>query len=308
LLKIVNHEKPDIIIFDAMCPWGWYVGQVLRIPSVSSMALLMLTPGMFFQSGQFIDLAMLAVRNFSHIRTANSIAARMSHAHNIKTSGFPGLLTSTGTITVSYTSTMFQPNGENFDESIKFVGPAVEPRTDKSDFPFDQLGEKPVLYISLGTVINNNPEFYKQCLRVFANADFRVVMSVGRRIDIASLGEIPAKFIVRNFVPQLDILQHTSLFITHAGMNSVHEGLYYNVPLLLTPQQAEQNMVANCVQRLGAGIKLSAPPITDQQLQENVDRILNDGSFRARAKAVGESFRAAGGYKRAADEIMALAH
>jgi MGT family glycosyltransferase len=308
LLNIVQREKPDVIVFDAMCPWGWYVAQIARIPSVSSMALLMLTPGMFLQSGQLLNLMMLALRNFSHIRTANSMAAGLGRTYSIKTLGFPNLLTSTGTITVSYTSAMFQPNGENFDKSIKFVGPAIEPRADQTDFPFDQLGEKPVIYISLGTVINNNPEFYKQCLRVFANADYQVVMSVGRRIEINSLGDIPTNFIVCNFVPQLDILQRTSLFITHAGMNSVHEGLYYNVPLLLTPQQAEQNMVANCVQRLGAGIKLSTPPITDQQLRENAYRILNDSSFRERAQAVGESFREAGGYKQAADEILSLAH
>ena len=58
-----------------------------------------------------------------------------------------------------------------------------------------------------------------------ANLNYRVVMSVGSRIDIASLGTIPGNFIVKAFVPQLQLLQRAALFITHGGMNSVNEGL-----------------------------------------------------------------------------------
>jgi MGT family glycosyltransferase len=306
LLDIVRREKPDVIMHDAMCPWGWYVAQVAGIPSVSSMPLLILTPKMILQSGQLLDLMALGIKNLHHIRALNRIAAEMGHIYGMKAPGFPDALTSTGTITINYTSALFQPDSARLDKNIKFVGPSIEPRPDQTNFPFDQLDSKPLIYISLGTVINDNPDFYKQCLRVFGNTDYQVVMSIGRRIELDSLGEIPSNFIVRNFVPQLDLLQRAALFITHAGMNSVHEGLYYNVPLLLTPQQSEQNLVAIRVQQLGAGIKLPTPPLTDQQLRDAAYRILNDPKFREQACVVGESFRTAGGHQRAADEIMAL--
>jgi UDP:flavonoid glycosyltransferase YjiC (YdhE family) len=41
---------------------------------------------------------------------------------------------------------------------------------------------------------------------------------------------IPANFIVRPSVPQLEVLQGTDIFITPGDLNSVHEGLYYGVP------------------------------------------------------------------------------
>src|SRR5258706_1399549 len=306
LLDIVRREKPDVIMHDTMCPWGWYVAQVAGIPSVSSMPLLILTPKMILQSGQLLDLMALGIKNLHHIRALNRIAAEMGRTYGMKAPGFPDALTSTGTITINYTSALFQPDSARLDKNIKFVGPSIEPRPDQTNFPLNQLDKKPLIYISLGTVINDNPDFYKQCLRVFGNTEYQVVMSVGRRIELDRLGEIPSNFIVRNFVPQLEILQRAALFISHAGMNTVHEGLYYNCPLLLTPQQSEQNLVAVRVQQLGAGIKLPTPPLTDQQLRDAAYRILNDPNFREQACVVGESFRTAGGHQRAADEIMAL--
>ncbi len=48
----------------------------------------------------------------------------------------------------------------------------------------------------------------------------------------------------------------TDVFVTHSGMNSVNESLYYGVPMVLFPQHSEQRMVANRVVHLGAGIML----------------------------------------------------
>ena len=44
-----------------------------------------------------------------------------------------------------------------------------------------------------------------------------VIMSVGTNTDIAKLGTIPANFYVYPFVPQLEVLKHSALFITHTG-------------------------------------------------------------------------------------------
>ena len=52
------------------------------------------------------------------------------------------------------------------------------------------------------------------------------------------------------------MLQAAHLFVTHCGMNSASEGLYFGVPLVLYPQQAEQGLVARRVEELGAGLRL----------------------------------------------------
>jgi MGT family glycosyltransferase len=306
LVEMARAENPDYILHDSMCPWGEMVAKVLKIPSVSSMSLLMFTPILLIKSGSFFPMMGKMLTNFPNLRQFSKISSEIKQKHGIDVPTFADFLNSTGTITINYTSSVFQPSVESFSDSIKFVGPSIAPRTDTSGFPFDQLGTKPLIYISLGTVINQNQDFYLQSIQAFRDSDYQIVMSVGQRTEIARLGEIPANFIVRNFVPQLEILQRAALFITHAGLNSVHEALYYNVPLVLVPQQVEQNYVAGRAEELGVGVKLSNNQITAQRLREAAARILSGESYHQNATRVGESLRGAGGYQRAVDEIFAM--
>ena len=69
-------------------------------------------------------------------------------------------------------------------------------------------------------------------------------MSIGSKIDPASLGVIPNNFIVRPHVPQLEVLRRADLFITHGGMNSVSEGCWYGVQMIVLPQVGDQVVIA----------------------------------------------------------------
>lgn len=308
ILDILRAERPDYVMYDSMCPWGWYAARILGIPSVSSMSLLILTPAMILQSGQLPSLLRLGLPNLGHLRHFGKVASDLEQTYGVRPPNFADFLNTTGTISLNYTSAAFQPDADKLDKSILFVGPAIEPRADSSGFPFDQLDGRPLIYISLGTVINQNLDFYRACLQAFANGPYQVVMSIGQRTDVAALGDIPTNFIVRNHVPQLDILQRAALFISHAGMNSVHESLYYNLPMLLVPQQSEQNLVAWRAQQLGVGLKLDNRHVTPARLREMAGRILKDSTFRQNATRLGESLRSAGSYQRAADAVLALAN
>ena len=184
------------------------------------------------------------------------------------------------------------------------MGPSLAPRGDSGDFPLDRLNGQPVIYISLGTLVNDHPDFFRACVDAFRESPYTVVMSIGDKVARESLGDIPPNFIVRPFNPQLEILQHSALFITHAGMNSVHEGLYYDVPLLLVPQQAEQTFVALRIQELGAGLRLT--DFTPAAIRQAAEQVLSDARFQQQAAALGKSLREAGGYQRAADLVLEL--
>jgi MGT family glycosyltransferase len=129
-------------------------------------------------------------------------------------------------------------------------------------------------------------------------------MSIGGRSQISDLGEIPKNFIVKNYVPQTEVLKYTKLFITHGGMNSTNEGLYYGVPLIVIPQSADQPIIAGQVAKLGAGIKLQMQNLTANQLSEALDHVLNDQSFHKAVENIRESFKKSGGYHQAVDEIF----
>jgi MGT family glycosyltransferase len=168
------------------------------------------------------------------------------------------------------------------------------------------MGDEPVIYISLGTIFNEKTEFYRVCMDALGGMKQRVVLSVGRRTDVASLGKLPANFLVRNWVPQLQVLSRASLFLTRAGANSVHEALLYGVPMVLFPQIAEQKIVAKQIATLGAGVILSEG-VKPQELRRQIERMLDTASFRHAAEKLSPSLRNSGGHERAARAILEYA-
>ncbi|MDO4536302.1 MAG: glycosyltransferase [Clostridium perfringens] len=213
------------------------------------------------------------------------------------------LMGSKSNLTIVFTSKYYQPNGESFDETYKFVGPSIFDRHELEDFKIENPKNKKLVYISLGTIANTNVEFYKNCLEALGSReDLKVIMSIGKKTDIKDLGKLPENFDVYNYVPQLEVLKKVDLFITHGGMNSSSEGLYNNVPLIVVPQFGDQPVVAKRVEELGAGIPLM-DDISVEAIGNAVNKILSDDSYKENAKKIGESLRACGGYKKAAEAI-----
>jgi MGT family glycosyltransferase len=109
--------------------------------------------------------------------------------------------------------------------------------------------------------------------------------------------------VVRRSVPQLTVLSKASLFISRAGMNSVNESLFHGVPMLLFPATSEQELVAQQVSDLGAGLVLNER-MRAPQLWREAERILREPSFHEAAKQLGSSLREAGGPARAAEVVL----
>jgi len=202
----------------------------------------------------------------------------------------------------------FQPDADALDERYVFVGPSISPRSDVSAFSPDRLASNPTLYVSLGTVFNANPEFFDACFDAFADCDWQVVLSIGARTDPSSLVRIPDNFLVRPHVPQLEVLEHTDVFVTHGGMNSVMEATYYGVPMVVVPQQPEQAMTADRVAELGLGVAMELGQVTAGALLDAVTTVSGDAGYRSRLVHMQQAARDAGGYQRAADAIQQFGH
>jgi MGT family glycosyltransferase len=164
-----------------------------------------------------------------------------------------------------------------------------------------------VVYVSLGTLFNVNAAFYRACFEAFENADVQVVLSIGPTVPTDSLGPRPANVILAPHVPQIEILDRASAFVTHGGMNSVSEALFHGVPLVVIPQMSEQEIVGRRVEELGAGVYLDRRDASPARLRAAVDRVLAGDNFRRGAAAVGASLRAAGGVPAAAEAVRSFA-
>ncbi len=308
ILPDVKALQPDYLVHDSMSAWGSYLGQILGIPTVSSVPGILTNARLMFSNPvDLLTMLRMQLGGRAYITRAQAIATQLSRKYPIRKPGIMDVFFSPGQLNIVYTSKAFQPFADTFDEqSYKFVGPCLISRPETPTFPFERLQDKPLLYVSLGTAFNKCPDFYRQCFDAFASSDFQVVVAIGRQVSREALGTIPPNFIVEAFVPQLELLQRARLFISHGGMNSVSEALYYNVPLIVIPQGADQPWIARRVADLGAGKMLSNKQTSVQRLRHLAQEILAQPAYAQAAAHIGESLRTAGGYQKAADVIEAF--
>lgn len=195
----------------------------------------------------------------------------------------------------------FQIAAETFDDRFRFLGPAIAGHRHAERWE-PAKRDAPVLFISLGTVFNNRPDFFRMCVEAFAGSSLQVAMATGSRIDLAELGEIPANFDIRPTFPQIAVLEHASVFLSHTGMNSTMESLHHGVPLVAFPQMPEQAANADRVEELGLGRRV--PDDVDAgTLREVVEKVASDEHIRANVTAMRETVRSCGGPASGADAL-----
>lgn len=304
VLEQTNGKRFDYMIHDSMFGCGRLLAQLLDLPAINSCSSFAMQQNLFDSMRDSLSRDVSADENERAQQEFQKLVHHVQAKYHVQVGGPFEIFCNPAPLTIVYTSKQFQPDGESFDKSYQFVGPSIAPRTNGS-FDFSRVDTDQLIYISLGTVFNRAVDFYKLCFAAFADTPYTVILSIGNRTQIQELGEIPANFIVRNYVPQLEVLQHAKLFITHGGMNSASEGLYYGVPLIVLPQGSDQPIVARRVAELGAGIHLNQEGLAADHLREAAELVLKDSSIQKASLEIGESFRAAGGYPRAVEEIFA---
>ena len=285
--------KPDCIVADSMAVWGKIVALKLGIPFVSST-----TTFAFNQHSARImkqSLGQMFGMIFSMSKINKNIKRLQDKGYPVK-SVLDIIQNDNNTDTIVYTSPEFQPCSETFSEKYVFVGPSIRPVENMIEKKSDKL-----IYISMGTVINDSTEFYKKCIEALANTKYQVIMSVGNLINIEDLGAVPDNITISRFVDQIAVLSQADVFLTHCGMNSVNESLYYKVPLVMFPQTSEQDGVTTRVEQLGASVRLKH--INAKAIRETIESVLNTKSYYEQASKISQGFHKCTGAKGAADKI-----
>ena len=202
-----------------------------------------------------------------------------------------------------YTLRDFQPEEACFPETnYHFVGPAVDDRAEES-FSFEKSGN-PVVYISFGTLMHADKRFWKKLIAAFAGKRVEVVCSVGSEKLVRALGDLPPN--VRAFakVPQLTLLCRAALFVTHGGMNSVNEALYYGVPMIVLPFGLDQPLVGRELERRKLGRVIAPRELTAERLWRTAKELLRDPEARKARLAMKRKMQASGGNREATRRIL----
>lgn len=303
IIDRVKNEKPDYIMFDSLAVWGKYLSIILNIPAINFTITFVikdksLTPAFIFES------LWQMITNLNGQMTYKRLAKEHQRKFGVKGFGLINTMTNWQPLNIVFNSQYLQPGGEHFDEDFVFIGPSFDSRKESVDFPFEKLANKTVVYISMGTVYNQSLSLFEKFITAFENTDKVVVISVGNENVITKLKNVPDNFIIKSYVPQLEILKRAKVFITHGGINSINEGLNYHVPLLIIPQIMEQRYNGKQIEKLGAGICLRNTSITPRKIWETVDAIINTPRFVDNAKRIADSFKSVGGVKLGVEKIL----
>ena len=288
--------KPDCIVADSMAVWGKAVARKLGIPFVSStttFAFNQHSAKLMKQSlGQMLSLLVSMPkinRDIQRLRDkgypVNSVLDLIQNDEH--------------THTIVYTSPQFQPCFETFSDKYAFVGPSIRPAGSEIEKTREKL-----VYVSMGTVNNEMLSLYKNCITALKDTGCQVILSVGDKIDPKVFGALPEQIRVYPFVDQIAVLQKADVFVTHCGMNSASEALYYGVPLVMLPQTSEQGAVAARTEQLGAGLRLKKT--TPAAIRQAVEQVLADPAYRENAGRIAAGFRECSGARGAADKAEAV--
>lgn len=289
----VANDRPEVIVSDSVCFWGKLLARKYGVPfvcSTTTMAFNRQTAKYMKQGPGEILRMMLGMP-----RIRRKMAQLRAHGYDV-TDFVSVIQNGADTDTIVYTSRLFQPLAETFGERYAFVGPSVQQL-----FPRQERQGRARVYVSLGTVLNDNAGFYRACIAALSRMDVSAVLSVGGKVDAGALGELPEGVEVFPRVNQLEVLARTDVFLTHCGMNSVQESLLSGVPMVLFPQHSEEAAVAARVQELGAGVRLRHADALS--IRRALEAVLADGRYAENARRVRGDFLACGREREAADFI-----
>ncbi|MFB8282199.1 glycosyltransferase [Nocardia colli] len=148
----------------------------------------------------------------------------------------------------------------------------------------EKLGDRPVVYFSLGTVpIFNQPSMFEPVLRALADLEVEAIVTVGRTNDPEAFGPLPANIHLEQWLPLAAVLARCDAVVCHGGAGTTLAALSHGLPLLLLPRGADQFPTAAACQAVGAAQVVPPDMATADTVRSGIEAMLTDASYAAAA-------------------------
>lgn len=284
ILEIVKEDLYDMIICDSIFGGACFLKQITRIPVVCSHSS-------FAMSQAPVPKHMLVAGFHPQLDHCYQIIKRICESYNIEEPSLEQVFTSKGDLNIVYTTRNFNGDDGVNEPEYLFTGPSIDRLQKPFDVDFSVIGDRKLIYISLGSLNTDFVDFYKTCILAFRDTDYYICISIGNKCEVSQLGDIPPNFLVKNFLPQLEILKRADVFITHAGFNSVNEALYFGVPMLALPQVNDQHMVAKRLVSMQLGMTESIKELSVEILRLKTQTLLMESNIKNNCMQISKEMR-----------------
>jgi UDP:flavonoid glycosyltransferase YjiC (YdhE family) len=184
------------------------------------------------------------------------------------------------------------------------AGTTVLPRRPVDAQLAEQTGPRPLIYVTLGTVVRNMRTL-DVLLAALAELEADVLLTTGWQNDPAELAAVPANATVERYVPQEQVLPRCSLIVTHAGSGSLLGALAHGIPLLAVPHAADQFENAAAASAAGAARVVLPDDLSQDTVREAAEALLEDPSYRNSAHAIAAEIAAMPSAAEVAEQLAA---
>ena len=168
--------------------------------------------------------------------------------------------------------------------------------------PWFPAGDGPTVLVGLSTTQQGQAGVLRTIVSALGGMRVRALVTTSGHLDEPL--QLPDHVVVADHVPHPLALREAAVMVTHAGLGSVAAALHAGVPLVCLPMGRDQHLNAARVTALGAGVELDDPDAS--RIVSAIDEVLTDDRYRRAAAGIAAESRAAGGARRAADEIERL--
>ena len=211
---------------------------------------------------------------------------------------------------ITQTPREFDFPGIPWPSEFHYAGPFHESKNHTPiPFPWEKLNGKPLIYASLGTLVNGLEHVYKIILAAVENlSEAQVVLSIGTNIDPDRIEPIPANTIAVRKAPQIELLERAALCITHAGLNTTLESLAHGVPMVAIPIAYDQPGISARIAHHGVGEFIDLESLSVTNLLELIRKVLTNRTYADRAQYFKEVIAKTRGLDIAAEVIERAFH
>jgi UDP:flavonoid glycosyltransferase YjiC (YdhE family) len=158
-----------------------------------------------------------------------------------------------------------------------------------------RLGDRPLLYVTLGTVpLFNQLATFEVLLDAVAEEDIDVVATIGRNNDPAALVPRPSNVHVYQWLPLRPLLERSDAVMCHGGSGTTLAALNAALPLVVVPLGADQFENALACEKAGTARVVRPRDVEASAVRDAVRTVMAPGSSERHAA------------RRLSDEITAM--
>jgi UDP:flavonoid glycosyltransferase YjiC (YdhE family) len=177
-----------------------------------------------------------------------------------------------------------------------YIEPSIDLSRRQEEFQWSLVNEAlPLLVCSFGSQIRVYSKAKKVIQTVIdaiaLKPEWQMILSLGGALSVEEFNPLPSNVKLLNTIPQLEVLERASIMITHGGLNSVKECIFFGVPMIVIPFDIDQPSNALRVVHHGLGLAENPETISVERLHSMIDRIGQDASFKTRVDLMRASFR-----------------